>query len=321
MLSLILGIGVLAGLTLAIILLATRLAHQRLHAINQRYAVLEKEYTVLSIDTQKLFSQNKELELSLSETSALYEVTKELSKTLQEGELITIFKNCLERYLSVKDFQYIRGVPLSARYKELTTVPFVIQGDTVGHVAVRKIREQDRDNFEILVHQFFSAFRRAELYRKVQELSIIDGLTQVFSRRYLLQRGVEELQRSKEFALNLTLLMLDLDYFKTCNDRYGHLVGDAVLKEVAKRINHNIRQIDFVGRYGGEEFCVVLAETEKDQALFIAERLRRTVSATPIRAYDEELSVTISIGLAVFPSDAQEMDVLLEKADQALYSA
>ena len=115
--------------------------------------------------------------------------------------------------------------------------------------------------------------------------------------------------------------MVDLDHFKSFNDNYGHLVGDAILKEAAKIIQATIRQIDFLGRYGGEELSVILTETDKGQASLAAERIRQAVASKPFLVYDEGLKVTISIGISTFPEDAEKVSDLIDKADKALYLA
>lgn len=115
--------------------------------------------------------------------------------------------------------------------------------------------------------------------------------------------------------------MLDIDNFKQFNDRYGHLVGDAILRQVSKTIMQAVRQIDFIGRYGGEEISIVLSETNKEQANFAAERIRQSIAADVIKVYDESLKVTVSIGVSVFPDNATDMQNLIEVADQALYLA
>ncbi|MBU2258515.1 MAG: GGDEF domain-containing protein, partial [Candidatus Omnitrophica bacterium] len=135
------------------------------------------------------------------------------------------------------------------------------------------------------------------------------------------ERFVEEINRSRKFDYSLAFLMIDIDYFKDLNDRYGHLVGDVILKEVSRIIKDNIRQIDILGRYGGEEFCLALPETEKEEARFAAERIREAIEDALIRAYDEDLRITLSVGIAVFPGDAQDTDALIDRADQALYKA
>ena len=127
--------------------------------------------------------------------------------------------------------------------------------------------------------------------------------------------------RSQRQGLSCTVLMVDLDLFKQKNDNYGHLVGDVVLKEVSHTLQRNLREVDLIGRLGGEEFFLLLIETQVDQALPIAQRLRQLVEIHPVRAYDELLTQTISIGLAGFPEHGKTLEVLIEHADQALYAA
>ena len=115
--------------------------------------------------------------------------------------------------------------------------------------------------------------------------------------------------------------MIDVDFFKTFNDKYGHLVGDQILREIGTIIKANIREIDIAGRYGGEEFCVVLPDTDVPGAQLAAERIRKSTEETEIKAYDTTVKVTISIGMATFPADGHLMDELIDKADWALYRA
>jgi diguanylate cyclase (GGDEF)-like protein len=115
--------------------------------------------------------------------------------------------------------------------------------------------------------------------------------------------------------------MIDIDHFKDYNDRYGHLVGDAILKEVSKSIKENIRQIDLSGRYGGEEFSIVLAETDKEQAQFVAGRIRQAIEYKCIRVYDEDLKITVSVGISAYPGDGKNAEELIDRADSALYQA
>ena len=190
-----------------------------------------------------------------------------------------------------------------------------------GYLAVDRILEADKEKFGILIQQYLFGLKRALLYQKVQGLTITDMLTNVYCRRYFLERFTEELKRSKKNKLSLAFLMIDIDNFKQFNDRYGHLVGDAILRQVAKTIRDAVRQIDFIGRYGGEEISVVLAETNKEQANFAAERIRQAIASELIRVYDEELTVTVSIGVSIFPDNALSMQNLIEIADQALYLA
>ena len=159
------------------------------------------------------------------------------------------------------------------------------------------------------------------LYHQVQELAITDKLTGVSSRKYCLERLDEELQRSKKLKNSFSVLMVDVDHFKEINDHYGHLVGDVILKDIARVIKDNTRQIDLMGRYGGEEFLIILTETAVDQARFAAERIRTAVENKSVTAYDEHLSVTISIGISSFPMHAIDVASLIDISDKALYKA
>jgi diguanylate cyclase (GGDEF)-like protein len=117
------------------------------------------------------------------------------------------------------------------------------------------------------------------------------------------------------------VLLSDLDLFKMKNDTYGHLVGDTVLLVVAALMRRSLRRIDLMGRYGGEEFIILLVETTPEEAMLIARRLRQLVELHPIRAYDELLRQTVSIGVACFPEDGDSLQALIDRADAALYAA
>ncbi|MFA6349647.1 MAG: GGDEF domain-containing protein [Candidatus Omnitrophota bacterium] len=208
-----------------------------------------------------------------------------------------------------------------AEEQDYVKLPLKIDTEDLGYLAVSGLDPNDINKFHILAQQFLLGIKRAVLYKKVQELAITDSLTQVFSRRYFLERFKEELERSKKYKHLFSFFMIDIDDFKSYNDRYGHLVGDAVLREIAKAIKENIRQVDLVGRYGGEEFSLILPETGKDQALVAAERIRQAVECKLIKVYDEDLRVTISIGISAFPKDGRSCQTIIERADQALYHA
>ena len=152
-------------------------------------------------------------------------------------------------------------------------------------------------------------------------MSITDSLTDISTRRYFLERFKEEVRRSMRHKSNLSFLMLDLDHFKEKNDKFGHLVGDVILKEVADILKSNLREIDIIGRYGGEEFSIVLSGIGKDGAFQVAQRIRESIEGAVFKAYDEVVSTTVSIGISVFPDDAADVENLIELADKALYKA
>ncbi|MCF7870952.1 MAG: GGDEF domain-containing protein [Candidatus Omnitrophica bacterium] len=165
------------------------------------------------------------------------------------------------------------------------------------------------------------SLERLELYQRLQELSIRDYLTGAYNRRFFNQRVEEEFRRSEKLKNSLSFLMIDLDDFKKINDNYGHLVGDAVLKRCTVLISECVRQIDFVGRLGGEEFGVLLTDTDKAGAIMVSERICSRISQEKIKVFDENLGITVSIGAATYPSNTIYLDLFAEIADKALYKA
>jgi diguanylate cyclase (GGDEF)-like protein len=149
-----------------------------------------------------------------------------------------------------------------------------------------------------------------------------DPLTELWNRRMILDHLAQELSRASRYHTPTAVLMVDLDHFKEVNDTFGHLAGDAVLREVARRLQAHIRPYDGIGRYGGEEFLLVAAQTDGASARVLAERLRSSVSCDPVATQEGTISVTLSLGVAVAESSALfAADDLLLAADAALYGA
>jgi diguanylate cyclase (GGDEF)-like protein len=195
------------------------------------------------------------------------------------------------------------------------------EGEISALLAAEGVQRSMYGRFRILIPQIALEFRKVQLYEKVQGLSITDGLTDVFLRRHLMERLEEEIDRAKRLGLTFSVGMVDVDHFKNCNDRYGHLVGDAVLRKIAGRLKTSVREVDMIARYGGEEFCIVLPETTKELAMSVGERVRRSVEEAAIRAFDEEFNMSVSVGISTYPEDASKIETLIEKADTALYKA
>jgi len=222
---------------------------------------------------------------------------------------------------SQKDEDFFRRLYILKDFETLVAVPLFSQGDIIGILYIENLPVIYFENFIILAGQFAIQFQKVLLYKKVQELAVTDSLTGLSTRRYFLERFSEEIRRSMRHKTNLSLLMLDLDHFKKKNDSYGHLVGDVILSEVARLVKSNLREIDIVGRYGGEEFAIVLVNTKLEDAVQVAERIRQNIASTTFKAYDEIVSTTVSIGISVFPDDGPREESLIEAADKALYKA
>lgn len=181
----------------------------------------------------------------------------------------------------------------------------------------------NQDEIGRLALEFNAMAERLLAHRhKLEELSVRDGLTGLYNRRELEKRLQQEIQRARRYRRPLSVLMLDIDHFKNVNDRYGHQAGDEVLITVADLIQLNVRPVDVVCRYGGEELAVILPETDAEGARTVAERIRGTVEdSVTTTPQGDTVHVTVSIGLAVFPRDGDTAAGLIHTADQALYAA
>lgn len=157
---------------------------------------------------------------------------------------------------------------------------------------------------------------------RLERLAVRDELTGLYNYRYLHTRLQEEFKRAERFRDPLACAMIDLDHFKAFNERFGHSLGDLALQETAKRLRGSVREIDVVARYGGEEFLLVLPSTHFGGALTVADRVWRTIGATPYRLAGKEYRITVSVGVALYPSrDVKTKDELVKAADRALFQA
>ncbi|MBI4676535.1 MAG: GGDEF domain-containing protein [Elusimicrobia bacterium] len=165
------------------------------------------------------------------------------------------------------------------------------------------------------------AFRRVKLFQEMERLSEIDGVTGVHRRGAFDERLGEEVVRARTFKTTFCLMLLDIDHFKSLNDRYGHPFGDQVLRRIGEILNHSFYETDFVARYGGEEFGVILPRAQYDGARRKAEAVRNAIEFESFPIALETVRVTVSIGLAHFPRDAAAPEELFSQADLALYRA
>lgn len=218
--------------------------------------------------------------------------------------------------------------PNGVQTRSVMAVPIKTGGDTIGVLEVVNRRDglpfDDNDlNLVLeLVDQAAIAIERARIYQRMAEMVVTDDLTKLFNLRYLNRTIDIEMERSRRYGTPLSVIFMDIDFFKDVNDAHGHLMGSKVLAELSRLLIANLRTVDIVSRYGGDEFVVVLPQTSIAAALMIAERLRRAI-ADHVFLRDDGISMRISasFGVASFPEHAETREEILALADKAMYCA
>ena len=203
-------------------------------------------------------------------------------------------------------------------------IPLVSFGQTLGVLMLESERaecfhEGDIESLEAVADICATAIQNAHYVERVKQLAYLDGLTGIFNRRFFELRIVEEMDRARRFQSGMAVLMVDIDQFKRLNDEFGHLLGDEVLRQVSSIFHQQVRKIDVVCRYGGEEFAILLSQTNPQHALAVAEKLRRLVESWQFPGVPRP--VTISAGVATFPDHGTSRDELVKSADAGLYAA
>jgi diguanylate cyclase (GGDEF)-like protein len=202
-------------------------------------------------------------------------------------------------------------------------LPLVFEDNLLGILWIwgKDLSKADLPILSIFAKQVGVSLERARLFQEVQSLALTDPLTGLQNRRSLFELGRLEFARATRMNRPFSCMMLDLDHFKQINDTYGHPVGDQVLREFANRCKLLVREVDLLGRYGGEELLILMPETDRNTAIQVAERLRAGVAATPTRILDKEIAVTVSIGVATEDENTTQLETLIARADQAMYIA
>jgi diguanylate cyclase (GGDEF)-like protein len=210
---------------------------------------------------------------------------------------------------------------------QLITLPLSVGSEPFGALVIcsreaSALGQDRRRTLTSAANHLALAMRNSLEFRKTKARADHDGLTRISNRHHFDMRLREEMKRHQRHKDELSLMMLDLDYFKSVNDTYGHQAGDMVLREVGRILQKTLRESDFPARYGGEEFVVILPQTREEQAWILAERLRDVIGKTVFRMQRKRFRVTASIGIAgVRPGALAKPELLVEKADKALYQA
>jgi diguanylate cyclase (GGDEF)-like protein/PAS domain S-box-containing protein len=215
---------------------------------------------------------------------------------------------------------------MSADMRSVLCVPMKAGDRIVGVInAERRLSAgfggADEKLFVTLANQLAAALESARLFNEAHRLAIIDPLTDTYNRRHFFDITKREMERSKRHDRELSLLMIDVDHFKRINDRFGHPVGDEALCTLAFLGKKMLRDSDILGRLGGEEFAVLLPETDQEAAHLAADRLRESIAQARVSSAMGEVTLTVSIGVATLDQRCKDVSMLFSRADQALYAA
>ncbi len=225
----------------------------------------------------------------------------------------------------------VTDAPSDRRFKDLglgrplrgmCCVPLQAGGKVIGVITVSSpepdtFGEEEEQMLSFLASSVVSDLENARLYR----LAVTDALTLAYNRQYLSERFPTEFDRSIRYAQPLSVIMLDIDHFKQVNDTYGHPVGDEVLRSVVHTVMDLVREIDVVVRYGGEEFLILLPNTDREGAWRVADRIRQRIAESPVDSEKGPLSLTVSAGVSQVAGEGDDTAALIRRADSALYEA
>lgn len=270
-----------------------------------------------------------------------FEVVRQVGFTLQEESLVdfdgtlagSFIKTAGGSYFYISDLARDaedRHVPIlpftTGKEGSLFILPLSYEKALLGLLVyaspqANAIRPYQIELLKVLGNQASLSLANARFHAEIARMAVTDGLTGLFNHRNFQERLAEEFRRQQRFDDPLSLLIMDIDFFKKINDTHGHPAGDEVLRGVGGLIRETVRNIDIPARYGGEEFATLLPGTNHEGALKMAERLRKTIMDGSFGIDGRNVKVTVSIGAATSPFDAGSKEELIEKADQALYHA
>ncbi len=303
---------------------------QDLNSIYRQYTNLIEKY--FSYDKLTIISQRKQN----NEQHGFVEFIDGVETDYTVGDEFDIRNTICEKILSsakfhIKDYDK-SDIAYRFKPKDLSMLPFksgIGVSMTIGSDfnLCLLLESFDRDNFSDSDYQLLcnicnnleNISRKNFEYKFVKDLSMIDSLTKMLNHKALKEQLKNEIERCKRYHTKLTYLMIDIDKFKSVNDEHGHLFGDYVLQKISEIIKASVRKIDIIGRYGGEEFGVILVNTDRETSIKTAERIRSNIENFPFKYKDITKNITISIGIASYPEHGKDFHNIIANADQAMY--
>jgi len=317
---------------------------------------LEESLNALKVEHEKDSLSRKSLQERIEKYKRLAQITRTLSSSLDfkqtsyfittlsrellgKGEVRFLTRteslNCFEQWiferhtpLLVKDIvEDFRFEKLSAPpgIRSLIGVPLIQEGKVLALLSLESshpnlFTEDDLRLLSLMADISSIAWKNAQLFRQKQELTITDELTGLYLQNFFKERLTEEIGRARRFSTDLSLLMIDLDWFKRYNDRYGHQAGDEIISVLAGIFRDNTRETDLVARYGGEEFAILMPRTSYSDAYTCAEKIRQSVEKRSFNFENQRFNITVSVGVAAHVPGI-DANRLISLADEALYRA
>lgn len=283
-----------------------------LHADKCTIFLFDPKEEELELAAHNHYDMDRKMDIRISVHSS-----KLISQVFQMGHSVLI-----------RDIEKEFGVKNRSKYRSKSSMITLLQSgeNILGIININdksdgtEFNEWDFSMAQNINEHLATAISNAKLFSQTRRLSITDGLTDLFTHRYFQETLEREISRSTRYKKPLALMMVDIDHFKKVNDTYGHQAGDYILQGLASMMKEQFRQSDFACRYGGEEFAIILTDTTHERGIASAERLRETMEKNVFKFADQEIHVTISIGLSGY-EEGMHKQVMIEKADKALYKA
>ncbi len=252
------------------------------------------------------------------------DLKNELHKQLMNMKTTTYIEN-----FEVKDIppeiMKLENYPIE-EMRSSVNIPLMQAGEDIGIMIAGNRRERGFNEkqirfLETIASQVAITLQNVIMYDRMKELAIIDELTGIYNRRFLYLAANKEIERSRRYKKDLSMILIDIDHFKEVNDHFGHLAGDKILQKITQVIQKELRGSDVFARYGGEEFIILLSDTDGKAAALVAERIRSSVELLRVKYIRNEISVTISLGVTRLSPERETLHEIIATTDQALYEA
>lgn len=290
-------------------------------------ATLNATNKLLKAKKISIFLKGVEKELLLKATYGWPAVTPDDYKIISEREVLawSVANNAMATPGEINKDPMLLALHKESKFKTLMCAPISHSNEVIGVISIEelesgsKVTQDDSRLFSILVDMVSLSFKNSRLFRRVEMLANTDGLTKLYTHRFFQELMRAELDRSGRYQKNFSVILSDIDHFKRFNDTYGHQAGDYVLEQTAACFKACVRTTDIVARYGGEEFIALLPETNVNGAYILAERIRKYIEAKQYKFNDQEMKVTVTLGVSTFPVDSNLGPELVKKADLSLY--